>query len=130
MLALLGIASQRPGSPLNARTGSSDMYSPNGNHSSLPAGPGGFSLLYHVETCYGEYPVTHSMGMGAFGAGVKRPLREHHSPPSSAQDNNERSYTSTPVRLHSVDSVNFTARLIKIPHSCYNVIKTYDNPSI
>jgi len=47
---------------------------------------------------------------GALPPGAKQPRREvNHSPPSSAEARNERSYTSAPpIRLHGVDEDNFT----------------------
>ena len=127
-LARLGIASQTPESPLNARSSSSEIiFTERESFDSLGCARMVFSSLQRRDRlwCAPIFP----MGIGAVGVGVKRPLREHHSPPSSAQDKNERNYTSNPARLQSVDSVNFTVRHLKISCSCYVVVKTYDNPS-
>jgi hypothetical protein len=55
----------------------------------------------NVQTGFGGYPVSYSVGAGLFtggGGGVNRPGCEaDHLPPSSAEVKNERSYTFTAV---------------------------------
>jgi hypothetical protein len=63
----------------------------------LPAGAEDFSLHYRVQNGSAAHPASYPMGTRGFSLGVKRPEREtDHSPPSSAEANNEWSCTPTP----------------------------------
>jgi hypothetical protein len=56
-----------------------------------------FSLRHHVQICSGAHPDSCAVGTGGCSPRVKRQGREaDHSPPSSAEVKNSRSYTSTP----------------------------------
>jgi hypothetical protein len=63
-----------------------------------------FSLHHRVQTGFGAHPASYPMGTGALSLGVKRLGREtDHSPPSSVEVKNARSYTSIPpVRLRGM----------------------------
>jgi hypothetical protein len=65
---------------------------------------GNFSLHHRVKTGSGALQPPIQWVPGALSLGVKRPGREAtHSPPSSAEVKNARSYTSNPpIRLHGV----------------------------
>jgi hypothetical protein len=57
--------------------------------------PVGARFIAHVQTGSGAHPASCTMGTGSF-RGVKRPGRgSDHSPPPSAEVENEWSYTST-----------------------------------
>jgi len=69
------------------------------------SGNGGiFSLRLRVQSGSGTQPVSYLRGPFATSLGVKQSWREaDHLPPSSAEDENEWSYTSTPpLRLHGM----------------------------
>jgi hypothetical protein len=70
----------------------------------FPAGAGSFSPHYRVQNGSVAHPASYTMVPGALSLVVKRSGREaDHSPPSSAEVKNARSYTSTPpLRLHGV----------------------------
>jgi hypothetical protein len=69
-----------------------------------PAGAKDFTSSLFVQTGSGAYPASCTMGTGGpFSGGKVRPGRDaDHSPPSSAEVVNGRSYTSPPKRLHGV----------------------------
>jgi hypothetical protein len=99
LIALLSIIH----SPQNNRAGIVQWYSAGlrGGLSGVrvPAGAGKLSLHYRVQTGSEAHPASYPMGTrGSFPGGVKRPggREPYHSPPSSAEVKNARSYTSTP----------------------------------
>jgi hypothetical protein len=55
-----------------------------------------FSLLQNVQTGSTAHPATCSMDTGNFQGAMRKAIEVNHSPPSSAEVKNERSYTSTP----------------------------------
>jgi len=65
---------------------------------------GNFSLHHRVQNGSLAHPASYPVGTGALSLGVKRLVREtDNSSPSSAEVNNEWSYTSNPpVRSHRV----------------------------
>jgi hypothetical protein len=63
----------------------------------LKTNPLGVRFFTHVQTGHGVHPTSCTMGTGSF-PGVKRPGRgADHPPPFSAEVENEKSYTSTPL---------------------------------
>jgi hypothetical protein len=93
------------------------------------AGAKDFSSNLCVQTGSGAHPASCTMGTGGpFPGGKARPGRDaDHSPPSSAEVENDRSYTSSPpsaftassgtaLALHkSVVIVNLTVGIIFLP---------------
>jgi len=63
-----------------------------------------FSSCHRVQTGSGAHSASYPMGTGDSYSGAKRPGCEaDHSPPSSNEVKNLRSYTSiTAIRLHGV----------------------------
>jgi hypothetical protein len=76
----------------------------------IPVGEKYFSLLQNVQAGSRAHQASNSTGTEF------HPVREvKHSPPSSAEVKNEKSYTSTfPIRLHGVDRENFYLYRLKI----------------
>jgi hypothetical protein len=67
---------------------------------SSPAGAGNFSLQNRVQTGSGAHTASYPMGTRGSFPVVERPGREaDHSPPSSAEVKNARSYTSIPQHV-------------------------------
>ena len=74
----------------------------------IPAGARDFCVLQNAQTGCGSQTASHSTGTGGSFAEVKRPQREgNHSPPSSAEVENEWSRTSALPLCLDVDGGKF-----------------------
>jgi hypothetical protein len=63
----------------------------------FPARAGTFSFLHRIQTSSGVHSASYMTGNGVISPWVKRAVRgDARSPPSSAEDRNVWSYTSTP----------------------------------
>jgi hypothetical protein len=82
----------------------------------IPAGARDFSFLSNAQVSSVAQPASLIKWYKNIFTKVKQPGHAvDHSPPSGAKVKNEWSYTSTPIRLHSVDRVNCTFTLPKQP---------------
>jgi hypothetical protein len=68
------------------------------------AGAGNISLHHRLQNGSGVHPASYPLGTrGSFPGGKAAGREADHSPPSSGEAKNARSYTSTlPIRLHGV----------------------------